>query len=184
MSVEEARPGEGPVVLETGRFLEAVHKSLAPLVGTHIHDSALRDHRRKCGLDSQEYVDWLRVLFRWLEEDTGLRAPMRVLDVGCGTGELTVLINKLGHEAWGVDLHQEHLELARILAEENGLDATRFSRHARYGTFPSPTTPSTWPTSMWSWNTSRIQSSPPSLGNYIVWFGMGSTSSYPTDSSG
>jgi len=119
-----------PVVLDAERFLQATRRSLAPLEGTHIHLTAVRDHRDKVGLDGQLYVDWLRGLLAWLVAEMNLPAPMKILDVGCGTGELTVLMNKLGHEAWGVDLHQEHLELARILAADNGVPPTRFKESA------------------------------------------------------
>lgn len=46
------------------------------------------------------------------------RAPQRVLDVACGTGEITVRLADLWPEAelFGVDLVESHLELARTRA--------------------------------------------------------------------
>lgn len=113
-------------MLACARFLEAVERDLEPLRGTHIHAAALRDHRLKLGLDGQEYVTWLRALLPWLQEQAGQSRPLRILDVGCGTGELTVLMGRLGHEAWGADVHAEHLALARTLADENGVPPLRF----------------------------------------------------------
>ena len=47
-----------------------------------------------------------------------------VLDVGCGTGEHTLLAAERGHEAHGIDLVPAAIDLARAKAAERGLDAT------------------------------------------------------------
>jgi cyclopropane fatty-acyl-phospholipid synthase-like methyltransferase len=52
----------------------------------------------------------------------------RVLDVGCGTGEHTLMAARLGLEATGIDLATNALDLAAKKAEERGLMA-RFLRH-------------------------------------------------------
>jgi len=67
---------------------------------------------------------------RWLAErrkqSTGVAAAagaLRVLDVGCGEGQLTAAIAKAGHEALGVDLAEEPLRRAR--ARHAGLELRR-----------------------------------------------------------
>ncbi|MCI3244948.1 class I SAM-dependent methyltransferase [Streptomyces spinosisporus] len=72
--------------------------------------------------------------------DTGLPQPAflaladagllhgRVLDVGCGTGEHTLMAARFGLEATGVDLATNALDLAVKKAEVRGLTA-RFVRH-------------------------------------------------------
>jgi len=49
--------------------------------------------------------------------------------VGCGTGVLTVLMKLLGFDVTGVDVHRQHVQLARVLAEENGLSPDMFVWH-------------------------------------------------------
>ncbi|MFJ8023614.1 class I SAM-dependent methyltransferase [Streptomyces sp. NPDC096311] len=52
----------------------------------------------------------------------------RVLDVGCGTGEHTLMAARLGLESTGIDLATNALDLATKKAEERGVMA-RFLRH-------------------------------------------------------
>ncbi len=46
----------------------------------------------------------------------------KVLDVGCGTGEHALLAASLGHEAVGLDIAPNAIELARGKSSERGLD--------------------------------------------------------------
>jgi SAM-dependent methyltransferase len=52
----------------------------------------------------------------------------RVLDVGCGTGEHTLLAAVRGADALGVDISSLAIELARAKAKERGI-AARFEVH-------------------------------------------------------
>ena len=47
---------------------------------------------------------------------------LRILDVGTGTGFLSLPLAELGHEVVGVDLAEGMLSVARKMAEERGLD--------------------------------------------------------------
>lgn len=53
-----------------------------------------------------------------------------VLDVGCGTGEHTLLFASRGHEAWGVDLAPRAIAKARAKAEARASSAQFFVRDA------------------------------------------------------
>lgn len=53
---------------------------------------------------------WLAVLIRWGRLSPG----MRVLDIGCGTGRLTIPLRRLsGAAVWGLDISKEMLEQAK-----------------------------------------------------------------------
>ena len=47
----------------------------------------------------------------------------KVLDVGCGTGEHTILLTRLGYDVLGVDFSPHAVEQARANAAEKGVDA-------------------------------------------------------------
>jgi SAM-dependent methyltransferase len=56
-----------------------------------------------------------------LERAGRIRGP--VLDVGCGTGEHTILLTRLGYDVLGVDSAPTAIEQARQNAAANGVDA-------------------------------------------------------------
>lgn len=60
---------------------------------------------------------WLRLLARLLPPTS----PTRILDVGCGTGFLTLLLSELGHDVIGLDLSEGMLDQARSAARDRGL---------------------------------------------------------------
>jgi SAM-dependent methyltransferase len=113
----------GPLRAE--RFLPEAEALLAPWTDTYIHGAALRGLREKVGLEEAGYGPWLDGLTRHIDAEYGI-AGRRILDFGCGTGELAVRMRLLGWDVTGVDLHLEHLRLARLLAEENGLAGSMF----------------------------------------------------------
>lgn len=47
-----------------------------------------------------------------------------VLDLGCGTGEVSLDLAERGHEAWGVDISPNAIDQARAKAKLRSLDAT------------------------------------------------------------
>src|SRR5918994_7877751 len=47
----------------------------------------------------------------------------KVLDVGCGTGEHTILLTRLGDDVLGIDFAPHAVEQARSNAAEKGVDA-------------------------------------------------------------
>ena len=74
--------------------------------------------------------------------DQGLLAG-RVLDVGCGTGEQTLLAASRGADATGIDVSERAIGLARAKAAERALgarfevaDALRLAERARPGSEP------------------------------------------------
>jgi ubiquinone/menaquinone biosynthesis C-methylase UbiE len=59
---------------------------------------------------------WLQLLSRLAGEP-----PQRILDVGCGTGVLSLMLAELGHHVTGVDLSPEMVSIAGRKAGEAGL---------------------------------------------------------------
>jgi SAM-dependent methyltransferase len=47
----------------------------------------------------------------------------KVLDIGCGTGEHTILLTRLGYNVLGIDFAPHAVEQARVNAAEQGVDA-------------------------------------------------------------
>jgi 2-polyprenyl-3-methyl-5-hydroxy-6-metoxy-1,4-benzoquinol methylase len=73
-------------------------------------------------------VAWIQHLYDYLSKHDRI-SGLKTLDVGCGTGALTVLMKLSGFDATGIDVHAEHIGLAKILAEENGLSSDMFICH-------------------------------------------------------
>jgi SAM-dependent methyltransferase len=56
----------------------------------------------------------------------GPEGPWRILDVGCGSGETTLLAAEIGHEVTGLDVSTSLLELAKGRAKNAGLVEVNF----------------------------------------------------------
>jgi SAM-dependent methyltransferase len=57
-----------------------------------------------------------------LERELAMTAPLRVLDVPCGTGRHSLELARRGHRVTGVDFNRAVLERARALAATAGLE--------------------------------------------------------------
>lgn len=82
--------------------------------------------QRKAELHSHMAKRWLQEISVHLPEkgqDSGNGSP-KILDVGCGTGFFTILLAKEGYQVTGTDLTPEMVEKSRLLAAEEGVDAT------------------------------------------------------------
>lgn len=51
------------------------------------------------------------------------RIHSKVLDIGCGTGEHTIMLTRLGYDVLGIDFAPQAVEQARANAAEKGVDA-------------------------------------------------------------
>jgi 2-polyprenyl-3-methyl-5-hydroxy-6-metoxy-1,4-benzoquinol methylase len=108
------------------KFLSGLVAVMEPARGTYIFEATIRDSLEKTNRDdSSGYVAWLRRLLNHLEGDDNV-SGVKTLDVGCGTGTLTVLMKLIGFEATGIDIHRQHIELAKTLAIENGFAPDMF----------------------------------------------------------
>ncbi|RKD94031.1 class I SAM-dependent methyltransferase [Halopiger aswanensis] len=71
--------------------------------------------------DAEQRERWLSVLREWTGAGSDAAGDprdrrARVLDVGCGTGVISLLLSELGHDVTGVDFAPEMLERARAKA--------------------------------------------------------------------
>jgi SAM-dependent methyltransferase len=112
--------------LKANGFLAAAMEHMDPLKGTYIYDAKKRDYLQKTVYGNAEYGPWLNSILTYMITRYHLDTPPHILDFGCGTGELTVLMNHLGYDAVGVDIHEAHLKLAKILANENEINDSIF----------------------------------------------------------
>src|SRR5262245_53238423 len=81
-------------------------------------DAATYDHTPShAASDPAEAAAWRAALLRFLPPP-----PASVLDVGAGTGAMTLLAAELGFRVTALDLSEEMLGRARLKAAERGLD--------------------------------------------------------------
>lgn len=65
--------------------------------------------------DPSVYKAWQQLLSTYIPS-----SPSTILDIGCGTGTLCVLLSRLGHTLTGIDLSPAMVEQARIKAQGSG----------------------------------------------------------------
>lgn len=95
-------------------------------------ESATFDQQPDHGLhDPKIRAAWKELIESWLP------APRsRILDVGCGTGSLSVLLTELGHQVVGIDLSSKMIAQAQAKAAANGQQITFHVMDADYLQLP------------------------------------------------
>lgn len=73
--------------------------------------------QRHAELESDKAPRWLTALKSRLGSQ-----PLRILDVGCGTGFFEILLGREGHTVTGIDLTEEMVVSAQRMIESYGLD--------------------------------------------------------------
>lgn len=72
------------------------------------------------GIQSQKERDaWKRAF-----QEVFPKKDLKILDVGCGTGELSLLFAEMGHKVTGIDISRQMLKTAKTKAEARGADIT------------------------------------------------------------
>jgi 2-polyprenyl-3-methyl-5-hydroxy-6-metoxy-1,4-benzoquinol methylase len=77
--------------------------------------------------DPSVFEAWRSLLNAWLPP-----APCSVLDIGCGTGSLSVLLASSGYAITGIDLSPVMIEVARAKAVAKGFDVRFLVMDAAY----------------------------------------------------
>ncbi|MBM4287286.1 MAG: class I SAM-dependent methyltransferase [Deltaproteobacteria bacterium] len=80
------------------------------------HSSEKYDSHHGHGVQSQEEAAAWKELFGTLMPGKGLR----ILDAGCGTGEMSLLLAEMGHEVYGIDISEKMLAIAEEKARQKG----------------------------------------------------------------
>lgn len=68
-----------------------------------------------------DYVRWADFIEKIISQNRGFAEENLILDLGCGTGKMTLELASRGYDMTGVDLSSEMLDIARVEAEERGL---------------------------------------------------------------
>ena len=82
-----------------------------------MYDDFSKIYDRFHKIDYGAFVEFYKAIFR----RAGVN-PETVLDLGCGSGAVTLLLAKEGFDVIGVDISPDMLAIARSKAEEEGLD--------------------------------------------------------------
>lgn len=76
-----------------------------------------------------DYEEWVNYLLALCNNQQ--HVPRSIVDLGCGTGNLTLPLAKRGYKMTGVDLSPEMVEIARTKAAEAGLETEFFVEDLR-----------------------------------------------------
>lgn len=95
-------PGDGPGSVMDAEIKEKIRKRWD--VSSQQYDT----HHAHGIQTDEEKEAWIDLLRQKIPGDS-----MRILDVGCGTGEMSILLAGMGHQVTGVDLSEQMLAKAR-----------------------------------------------------------------------
>lgn len=84
----------------------------------YLYDDLMRD---------VPYEQWVKVIQQQVEKH-GIEGK-RLLDLACGTGELSICLAKSGYEVTCVDLSDDMLSVAQAKAQESGLQLSFFEQN-------------------------------------------------------
>lgn len=90
---------------------------------------------RLAELNSEKRQLWMRELLRCLPE----RVPLRILDVGTGSGFFAFLLSAIGHHVTGIDLTASMINAAKEAANALSLQAEFLVMDAEQPDFPDET---------------------------------------------
>lgn len=77
-------------------------------------------------LESQSEGQYAKTKFEIIMAWLSGSPPLRILNVGCGLGELSLMMAHAGHDVVGIDLEEDFIGLARRAAAREGLASCRF----------------------------------------------------------
>ena len=96
-----------------------IKNSYIPTISKKISDEKLLDEITE-HVESRIFIDRVRVI-PWLAKALNLD-NLQILEIGCGTGSSSVTLAEQGAKVFGIDIHKESLEIAKLRSKLYGLD--------------------------------------------------------------
>ncbi len=82
-----------------------------------MYDDFAKIYDRFQEIDYSSFIDFYKAVFDKLN-----RKPRSIIDLGCGTGSVAVLLAREGYSVTGIDISSDMLAIAQNKAIENGAD--------------------------------------------------------------
>ena len=68
--------------------------------------------------DPFSYNSWLSNLIPYLKRETGIKSEeFLILDFGCGSGEMVILMRSLGFKAYGYDIYDAEIKITATMKD-------------------------------------------------------------------
>ncbi|MCF6092902.1 methyltransferase domain-containing protein [Microaerobacter geothermalis] len=91
----------------------------------YIYDQLMKD---------APYEQWVQFLLQALKKEEG---PFQhLVDLGCGTGSISIPLSRMGYSVTGIDLSEDMLAVAKEKADEVRIDLSLFQQDMRKWTLP------------------------------------------------
>ena len=96
-----------------------IKNSYIPTISKKISDEKLLDEITE-HVESRIFIDRVRVI-PWLSKALNLN-NLQILEIGCGTGSSSITLAEQGAKVFGIDIHKESLEIAKLRSKLYDLD--------------------------------------------------------------
>jgi 2-polyprenyl-3-methyl-5-hydroxy-6-metoxy-1,4-benzoquinol methylase len=83
----------------------------------YIYDELMKD------VPYHLWIEWVK------KKSSRFQHPIKIMDLACGTGELSVRLSRLGYEVTGVDLSADMLTVAKAKADEENANIAFFQQN-------------------------------------------------------
>lgn len=111
-------------------FKETLHPESGEIKNKIVNYWTKRSHSF-CDLrEKEQYSDTGKAWLNEIQSNIPAKKPLKILDVGCGTGMFSLMLSALGHDVTGIDLTEHMVLHARELARKQNSNATFYCMDA------------------------------------------------------
>ena len=111
-------------------FKETLHPESGEIKNRIVNYWTKRSHSF-CDLrEKEQYYDTGKAWLNEIQSNIPAKKPLKILDVGCGTGMFSLMLSALGHDVTGIDLTEHMVLHARELARKQNSNATFYCMDA------------------------------------------------------